>query len=128
MPVNVDNDIIKVTVSNSSQKNTVVVAPVIKHSGELITSLDQLTDVDLTTLGNNNELRYNDISRKWENVPYVAPTPPPENIGDLSDVANILGTTGQVLAVNATRDALEYVDVSSDNIANANLLRLGTGH
>lgn len=33
-------------------------------------------------------------------------------IGELTDVADTFGTTGQVLSVNAAADALEYVDVA----------------
>lgn len=56
-----------------------------------------LSDVTITSVANNNQLKYNSTSSKWENF---APTNP--NIESLPNVTISNPTAGQVLTYDAT--------------------------
>lgn len=73
-------------------------------------SLDGLTDVDLTTPANNEVLKYNSTTQKWENGTGGA-----ADIDDLTnvDISNV--QDGEVLKYNSTTQKWENAEDSGDS-------------
>jgi hypothetical protein len=66
------------------------------------TSLEGLTDVDITSLINGQILQYNSVTGKWENVDRTD-----INLSELGDVSIVSPSNGQVLVYNSTTSKWE---------------------
>ena len=78
------------------------------------TTLEALTDVTITSPGNGHILKYNNVSRVWENVPQTIPTPPPDTTDDLPEgTTNLYHTTARVNAVIGASSVTALTDVTS---------------
>ena len=96
-------------INNTATQKRAALVTLISQSGNSLTIQDplnvttstggvsDLSDVTITSVANNNQLKYNSTSSKWENF---APTNP--NIESLPNVTISNPTAGQVLTYDAT--------------------------
>lgn len=96
-------------INNTATQKRAALVTLISENGNSLTIQDplnvttstggvgDLSDVTITSVANNNQLKYNSTSSKWENF---APTNP--NIESLPNVTISNPTEGQVLTYDAT--------------------------
>lgn len=96
-------------INNTATQKRAALVTLISENGNSLTIQDplnvttstggvgDLSDVTITSVANNNQLKYNSTSAKWENF---APTNP--NIESLPNVTISNPTAGQVLTYDAT--------------------------
>lgn len=96
-------------INNTATQKRAALVTLISENGNSLTIQDplnvttstggvgDLSDVTITSVANNNQLKYNSTSEKWENF---APTNP--NIESLPNVTISNPTAGQVLTYDAT--------------------------
>ena len=96
-------------INNTATQKRAALVTLISQNGNSLTIQDplnvttstggvgDLSDVTITSVANNNQLKYNSTSSKWENF---APTNP--NIESLPNVTISNPTAGQVLTYDAT--------------------------
>lgn len=96
-------------INNTATQKRAALVTLISENGNSLTIQDplnvttstggvgDLSDVTITSVANNNQLKYNSTSSKWENF---APTNP--NIESLPNVIISNPTAGQVLTYDAT--------------------------
>ena len=85
--------------------------------GVSVTSLGQLSDVDLGTLRNKQVLKYNSSTHMWENAAEDLP-----NLGDLGNVQLTSPTNDQVLKYDSATNKWINADGSGSTPANLNSL------